>query len=81
MPEESSEDELPPQIHKVRVMAVAEGGKVYSDARLGCWQLVSVGATLSLSCRYSLVDWGSHGACRLGATWAARCGISLFLLS
>lgn len=48
MPEESSEDELPPQIHKVRVMAVAERGEVYSDARLGCWQLVPVGATFSL---------------------------------
>lgn len=30
--------------------------------------------------RYSLVDWGSHGACRLGATWTARCGMGLILL-
>lgn len=48
MPEESSEDELPPQIHKVRVMAVAERGKLYSSAGLGCWQLVPIGAIFSV---------------------------------
>lgn len=32
------------------------------------------------STRYSLVDWGSRGGCRLGAAWAAGCGVSLVLL-
>lgn len=81
MPEESSEDELPPQIHKVGVKAVAERGKVYLGCQVG---VLAAGPNRchipSLSCRYSLVDWGSHGGCRLGAAWAAGCGVSLIVL-
>lgn len=77
VPEESSEDELPPQIHKVGEEAVADRGNTCS----GCQAAGQLPAPLrchipSLSCRYSLAYWGSRGGCRLGAAWAAGCGVS-----